>query len=115
MTAGAGMVVGIALILSTILHPRVTGVASWYDYRPREAAAGPALRAMLGSSWRGRLVYVTRRTCTSGVCVSRTTRVRLTDSCWCPNGRVIDLDRATFALLAPPSRGLVYVSVRPAP
>jgi rare lipoprotein A (peptidoglycan hydrolase) len=115
MIAAAGMVVGIALILATIPHPHVTGVASWYNYRPREAAAGPALRAMLGSSWRGRLVYVTRRTCTNGVCVSRTAKVRLTDWCACYGTRVIDLDRATFALLAPPSRGLVYVSVRLVP
>ena len=90
--------------------PGVAGRASWYDWRPREAAAGPALRKMLGPNWRGKTVVVCQyvgRTCT---------RVKLTDWCQCYRGtareRIIDLDRRTFALLALPSRGLVRVTVR---
>jgi rare lipoprotein A (peptidoglycan hydrolase) len=41
--------------------------------------------------------------------------VRLTDWCACPNGRIIDLDRASFARLALPSRGVIPVSVEVAP
>lgn len=115
MIAWVGVVVKIALILATIPRPPIVGVASWYDYKPREAAAGPALRAMLGSNWRGRLVYVSRRTCTDTGCLTRTVRVRVSDWCACYGTRVIDLDRETFRLFASPSRGLVHVSVRPVP
>lgn len=106
MIGWVGVVVKIALILATIPHPHVTGVASWYDWKTREAAAGPALRAMLGPHWRGRVVMV----CAADrrVCV----KVRLTDWCQCYGTRVIDLDRETFRLLALPARGLVRVSVR---
>lgn len=76
-----------------------TGPASWYDWRPGEAAAGPALRV---GAWRGRLVTV---------CASRCIQVRLTDFCGCPGGRVIDLDDASFRVLAPLSRGIVDVRV----
>lgn len=76
-----------------------TGDASYYDWRPGEAAAGPALRV---GAWRGRLVTV---------CASSCVQVRLTDFCGCPGGRVIDLDDASFAQLAPLSRGLVRVTV----
>ena len=34
------------------------GIATWYAYRPGEAAAGPALRRALGKDWRGRSVVV---------------------------------------------------------
>ena len=82
------------------------GRASWYDWRPREAAAGPALRAAL-VDWRGRVVTV----CTATTCAT----VTLTDWCECyrgtPTERIIDLDRRTFALLLPPRRGLVRVTV----
>lgn len=81
----------------------VRGIASWYRWRPGEAAAGPALRSALGPGWRGQLV----RACAGERCVT----VRLTDWCGCPRGRVIDLDRAAFALLELPSRGLVPVRV----
>lgn len=108
-------VVMVATMLVATIHPPVTGVASWYDWKPREAAAGPALRAMLGPGWRGRYVYVSRRTCTVAGCVTRTAKVRLTDTCQCYGTRVIDLDRETFRLFASPSLGLVRVSVRPVP
>jgi hypothetical protein len=106
--------VRMAALIVAIL-PHITGVASWYDWKPREAAAGPALRAMLGPDWRGQTVYVSRRICTEAGCLTRTVRVRLTDTCACYGSRVIDLDRETFRLLASPSLGLVRVSVRPAP
>lgn len=85
--------------------PGVGGTASWYAYRPGEAAAGPSLRAFLGRSWRGRTVTVR-----SG---SRSVTVRLTDWCACPGGRVIDLDRGSFRILADPSRGILPVQVQP--
>ena len=31
----------------------IKGRASWYNYVPGGAAAGPRLRAMLGKNWRG--------------------------------------------------------------
>lgn len=82
----------------------VTGKATWYVWHPGQAAAGPALRAALGKNWRG--AYV--RACTATRCV----RVRLTDWCACPGGRVIDLDVRAFATLAAPSRGVIRVKVR---
>ncbi len=85
--------------------PGVVGTATWYAYRPGEAAAGPSLRAFLGRSWRGRNVTVR-----SG---SRSVTVRLTDWCACPGGRVIDLDRGSFGVLADPSRGILRVQVTP--
>lgn len=85
------------------------GIASWYRWRPGEAAAGPALREALGPAWRGATV----RVCSDGTCVA----VRLTDWCYCYRGtedeRLIDLDRGAFAVLEHPSRGLVRVGVRP--
>jgi hypothetical protein len=43
--------------------------------------------------------------------------VVLSDWCGCPGGRVVDLDRRDFAVLAPPSVGVlpVTVSAIPAP
>lgn len=86
------------------------GVATWYDWRPGEAAAGPLLRRAFGSSgWRGKVVTVRYG--------SRAVRVRLTDYCACGsrNGvpTVIDLDRRSFAALAAPSRGVIRVEVNP--
>ena len=75
-----------------------SGAATWYRWRPGEAAAGPALRAALGPSWRGRVVLV------EGI------PVRLTDWCAC-RGRAIDLDYRTFSRLAPLSRGVVEVEI----
>jgi hypothetical protein len=54
----------------------------------------------LGRNWRGRVVTV------NGL------RVRLSDWCRCPGGRVIDLNAGTFARIAPLSRGVVTVTVR---
>ena len=78
----------------------LTGLASWYAYTPGGAAAGPALRV---GDWRGRVV----RVCTASACVV----VTLTDSCQCFGTRLIDLDAAAFAALAPLSAGLVNVEV----
>lgn len=77
----------------------ISGQATWYRWRPGEAAAGPRLRAALGAGWRGRLVHV------NGI------PVRLTDWCACGGDRIIDLDRRTFARLALPSRGVIEVHV----
>jgi hypothetical protein len=91
---------------------RIMGRASWYDWRTGEAAAGPALRRSLGPSWRGQTVVVCRTLETFAACA----KVKLTDWCQCyegtPRERIIDLDRATFALFAQPSRGIVNVEVR---
>lgn len=88
---------------SLVESPSVSGTASWYRWRPSEAAAGPALRDALGPDWRGSSV----RACTSSACVL----VSLTDWCQCYGSRVIDLDLASFAALASPSRGLVDVQI----
>jgi hypothetical protein len=82
-----------------------SGVATWYDYVPGGAAAGPGLRRALGSDWRGTTVLA----CYSGDCV----RVKLSDWCLCSKGnRVIDLDDAAFRALAPTSMGVIPVTVR---
>ncbi len=78
----------------------VLGVASWYRWRSGQAAAGPALRAFLGPKWRGMVV----RVC-AAVCIL----VRLTD--FMRADRLIDLDERSFAALAPPSIGVLRVSV----
>jgi len=88
--------------------PHVRGWASWYRWHPRQAAAGPALRRMLGPHWRGRWVTVHF----IGHRVSR--RVKLTDWCACGPRRgiptVIDLNLGSFPW---PSRGIVLVTVTP--
>ena len=90
---------------ATPLRHRLTGNAVWYVYRRGHAAAGPALRAALGPRWRGKTVTV----CSGPRCV----RVVLSDWCACRTGnRVVDLDRAAFAALAPTSRGVIPVTVR---
>jgi hypothetical protein len=81
----------------------VVGTATWYRWHRNEAAAGPALRRALGRSWRGSVVDV----CADARCV----RVRLTDWCGCPRGRVVDLDARSFARLVPLSVGTVRVTV----
>lgn len=90
-------------------HRHIRGVATYYDWHAGQAAAGPALRRMLGPRWRGATVYVTSGT--------RTVRVRLTDWCACAprHGRptLIDLDDRSFRRLAPLSRGVIEVTVRP--
>lgn len=81
------------------------GQATWYRWHVGEAAAGPALRRMLGPHWRGKRVQV----CASSRCVV----VRLTDWCAChPSTRLVDLDARSFAALAPLSRGVIRVTVR---
>jgi hypothetical protein len=80
------------------------GVATWYRYVPGHAAAGPALRSALGPRWRGKTVKVCDR---AGRCVSAV----LSDWCACGGGRVIDLDHRLFTRLAPPSRGVIHVTV----
>lgn len=82
----------------------IRGNATWYDYVPGGAAAGPRLRDALGSTWRGTRVSV----CHAGRCV----RVKLSDWCLCSHGnRVIDLDSRSFARLADPGRGVIEVQV----
>lgn len=85
----------------------VTGTASWYHHIAGQAAAGPALRRMLGPTWRGRVV----RVCGNGRCV----KVKLTDWCQCykdtARERIVDLDVRSFAVLFPPSRGVGRVTV----
>lgn len=102
--------VSVVSVAPALSHRRqVTGSATWYDYHPGQAAAGPALRRALGDNWRGQSVDV----CLSGThtCIHD---IRLTDWCWCPHGnRVIDLDVRDFASLAPTWRGVLKVEVRP--
>lgn len=72
------------------------------------AAAGPALRKLIGPRWKGKWVGVIRPD-------GRTVYVRLITSCACrpPNApeRLIDLSLSVFAQLAPPSRGVIRVTV----
>ena len=88
-------------------QPGIRGVATYYDWHRGQAAAGPALRRLLGPRWRGMTVTVR----SSG----RQVTVKLTDWCACAprHGRptLIDLDRRSFAILAPPSRGVIEVGV----
>jgi hypothetical protein len=88
----------------------VTGTASWYCSSTSActrgypasgayAAAGSELRI---PGWRGRWVLV---------CAGRCVQARLIDACACPGERIIDLYRGVFAELAPPSRGVIRVSV----
>jgi hypothetical protein len=78
----------------------LTGLATWYRAPTiHDAAAGPALRV---GAWRGSRVTV----CTASRCIA----ARLSDWCACPH-RLIDLDRRAFAVLAPPSVGVVRVTV----
>jgi hypothetical protein len=68
------------------------------------AAAGPNLRAALGSGWRGTSVVVSA--------AGRSIRVTLNDWCWCPSkNRVIDLSDEAFKSLAPLSVGVLQVTV----
>jgi hypothetical protein len=92
-------VAGHARVRLALTGHRLAGPATWYRYHPGQAAAGPRLRAALGAHWRGRVVAV------NGL------RVRLTDWCACPYGRVIDLHVGDFARLARPSTGVLRVSV----
>lgn len=85
----------------------LTGRASWYEYVPGGAAAGPKLRAMLGKDWRGSKVSV----CRGETCI----RVTLSDWCQCYKGekreRIIDLDVRTFDALGDPGDGVMRVTI----
>jgi hypothetical protein len=85
----------------------VGGWATWFAAPRGTAAAGPALRAALGRSWRGRPVTVWLG--------SRHTTVRLTDWCACGprsgSATLLDLSASAFAALAPLSRGVQKVTV----
>lgn len=93
------------------------GVATWFCAPGRSpctaghpaggayAAAGPALRALLGPDWRGSFVTVTAG--------ERSVRVQLVDACLCPDGRVIDLYSSVVrALGLSLSSGVYRVTVR---
>jgi hypothetical protein len=95
----------VAIVRDVVRPGLLTGKATWYDYVPGGAAAGPALRKALGSHWRGRSVSA----CRGDTCVT----VTLSDWCACGHGRVIDLDDRSFAKLAPLSAGVITVKVRP--
>jgi hypothetical protein len=87
---------------------RTRGWATYYAYHEGQAAAGPALRKMLGANWRGMTVTVWNG--------ARHVTVRLTD--WCACGprhgepTIIDLDTRDFDDLAPLSVGVLKVVVR---
>ena len=97
----------VALLVTVAGAPQVdaatvaSGTATWYRYVPGGAAAGPRLRSALGPAWRGRLVTVRAN--------GRSVRVKLSD--YMPSGRLIDLDAASFAVLAPLSAGVLRVTV----
>jgi hypothetical protein len=89
---------------STVPTPVVRGWATYYDVASGHAAAGPLLRT---GDWRGRAVTV----CAGSACIV----TRLTDWCACSERHgiptLIDLARSDFARLAPPSSGIVLVTV----
>jgi hypothetical protein len=107
MTLLVGLSVSASALLGGLVPqglPSLDGVATWYDWHDREAAAGPALREYLGTGWRGTYVLVRA----GNVEVT----VRLTDWCLCSKGnRVIDLDKDSFARLATLATGVLRVSV----
>lgn len=87
-------------------HDARRGVASWFVASESSAAAGPALRAFLGPSWRGQRVRVSAG--------GRSVVVTLSDWCLCIVGRserLIDLSASAFSRLAPLPAGLVRVEV----
>ena len=89
----------------------VRGSATWYAYHIGQAAAGPRLRSALGTHWRGKVVTVWYAFKRGTRTITRYVHVQLTDWCACPHGRVIDLDRRSFAALASPSAGVLSVRV----
>jgi hypothetical protein len=102
-TPPENVVAGPRMVESALAGHRLAGTATWYRWRIGQAAAGPRLRAALGSHWRGRIVTVSRGT--------RHVRVRLTDWCRCSWSRVIDLDHRSFDDLMPLWRGVTPVTV----
>lgn len=82
----------------------VAGSATWYAAASlHHAAASRRLRRWLGRGWRNDIVRVTHH--------GRTIRVRLTDWCGCPHGRLIDLSDEGFKRLAPLSTGVIHVKI----
>ena len=80
----------------------MTGTASWFASPANVSAAGPALRAALGSGWRGTVVTVT------GPAGSAVTVL----GDWMARDRLIDLDRSIFpAVCGPLSLGLCRAEV----
>jgi rare lipoprotein A len=74
-----------------------TGAASWYDYRPGECAHLTIPK--------GTVVTVTN------LANGASTTCVVTDRGPTADGRIIDLDRATFAQLADPGAGLIQVTI----
>lgn len=117
------LVLAVALLAASgspaIGSPADRQIASWYclpgpspcsvgyPATGHYAAAGPALRVGV---WRGRWVTVCSPDCSH---LRGAVLVQLVDSCACP-GRLIDLYASAFSWLAPLSRGLVRVEVKPA-
>jgi hypothetical protein len=95
LSLAAAALIATALPAPTAAVTPVRGIATYYAYHAGQAAAGPRLRAMLGSHWRGR--YVTVRYGAKHI------RVRLTDYCVCRSSVVIDLDTRDFNRLRPPA------------
>jgi rare lipoprotein A len=93
------------VVVTTVPAPTTTtapvtsqqGGASWYDYRPGECAH---LTIPKGT-------VVTITSLENGV----TTTCVVTDRGPYTSGRIIDLDRATFAQLADPAQGVVQVEI----
>lgn len=100
---------------------RLAGIASWYCLPGRSActvgysandcrtpvwhcyaAAGPALRAVLGN-WQDREILVSFG--------DESVLVRIVDICTCPGGRLIDLYASTFGHLASLSTGTIELAV----
>lgn len=86
----------------------VTGLASWYgeEFRGRTTACGQTYDPGAISTAHRWLPCGTRLLVTSG---SRSVEVTVTDRGPYVLDRVLDLSRAAFAHLAPPSRGVVPV------
>ena len=89
----------------------LSGVATWYAATGLIGAAGPDLRAWLGSSWRGSWITVTVR----GPTWERAVRIRLSDWCACAdrNGvpTLVDLSDDAFRRLSPLGAGVLRVTV----
>jgi rare lipoprotein A (peptidoglycan hydrolase) len=88
------------------------GYATWYDApSSHDAAAGPALRRMLGRDWRGSWVRVSH----VGDGEVRTVNVRLSDWCLCRDRHgeptLIDLDDRAFDELGSLGAGVIRVSI----
>jgi rare lipoprotein A len=91
-------VVTVAPTTTTTAPPNIQeGGASWYDYNPGECAHV--------SIPKGTVVTIT------SLETGATTTCVVTDRGPYQAGRIIDLDRATFAQLADPARGVVQVQI----